>query len=77
VSIVKKLTFFGILLIAIGALSFLLSTVQFKRNEEVLRVGNFSATATTSRTVPAFRYVGIGCASAGFILVIVGLVRRR
>jgi hypothetical protein len=74
---VKKLTFFGILLIAIGALSFLLSTVQFKRNEEVLRVGNFSATATTSRTVPGLRYVGIGCASAGFILVIVGLVRRR
>jgi len=42
----------------------------------VLRVGTFSATATTARTIPAFRYVGVGLASGGIILVIFGFKRR-
>lgn len=73
----KKLSFLGLALLAIGGVCFLLSYVQFKRNEEVFRVGNFSASATTSRTVPALRYVGIGCAAAGGLLAVVGFVQRR
>ena len=61
----------------IGAVFFLLSFVQFKRSDEVFRVGTFSAKATTSRTVPAFRYVGIGCASVGVVLALLGFGQRR
>jgi hypothetical protein len=61
----------------IGVVCFLLSGVNFKRREEVFRVGNLTATATTSRTVPAFRYAGIACASAGAVLLLVGFFQRR
>ena len=60
-----------------GAVCLLLSMMQFKRSQEVFRVGNFSATATTSRPVPAFRYFGIGCATLGALLTLVGLMQKR
>jgi uncharacterized protein YjeT (DUF2065 family) len=73
----KKLPLVGIVLIAIGAVCLLLSMMEFKRRQEVFRVGNFSATATTSRPVPAFRYFGIGCISLGALLTLVGLMQKR
>jgi uncharacterized protein YjeT (DUF2065 family) len=73
----KKLSLFGVVLLAIGVLLFLLSFIQFKRSEEVFRVGTFRAMATTSRTVPELRYAGIACASAGAVLALLGFVQRR
>ena len=62
----------GLLLVAIGILFLVLSMMEFRSKEELFRVGDFSASATTKRTVPALRYVGIGFFAAGVILAGIG-----
>src|SRR5947207_15906826 len=75
-NLMKKVTLGGLILIASGVVLFVLSTVEFKRQQEVLRVGAFRATATTSRTVPTFRYVSFWCLGADALLTILGLAKR-
>ena len=72
----NKILLGGVVLIGLGILFLVLGSVEFTKQEEVLRVGTFSATATTARTIQAFRYVGVGLASGGIILVIFGFKRR-
>ena len=69
----KKL---GVILIVAGIVCFVLSNVNFRHEEDVVRIGTFRATATTSRTVPTFRYIGTACLGAGAVLLIVGFLRR-
>ena len=72
----KSLRLIGVVLILAGGLFFVLSNVNFRHEEDVVRIGTFRATATTSRTVPTFRYIGTACLGAGAVLLIVGFLRR-
>ena len=67
----------GVVLGVLGALLFLLGNLEFNRREEVLRFGDFSASATTKRTVPALRYTGVGLLGAGVAILVVGIAQKR
>ena len=73
----KKLSFSGIVLLGLGVVFIFLSTVQIKTREEVFRVGNVSASATTSKKHPTFRYAGVACLGAGVAILALGFFRRR
>ena len=67
----------GLILICLGILFLVLGNVEFKTQEEVFRLGNMSATATTAKTVPAFRYAGAAVLGAGAVVVAFGFRQRR
>ncbi len=67
----------GLILICLGILFLVLGNVEFKTQEEVFHLGNLSATATTAKTVPAFRYAGAAVLAAGFVLLVIGFRQRR
>ncbi len=67
----------GLILVAVGILFLVLGNVEFKTQEEVFRVGNLSATATTGKTVPAFRYAGVAILGAAAVVVVIGYRNRR
>ena len=67
----------GLILICLGILFLVLGNVEFKTQEEVFHLGNLSATATTAKTVPAFRYAGVAVLAAGFVLLVIGFRHRR
>jgi hypothetical protein len=67
----------GVILICLGILCLVLGNVEFKTQEEVFRLGTLSATASTAKTIPAFRYVGIAALAAGFVVFVFGLKYRR
>lgn len=67
----------GLTLICLGILFLVLGNVEFKTQEEVFRLGNLSATATTAKTVPAFRYVGFAVLGAGLVVLVIGFRNRR
>ena len=67
----------GVFLTVLGIVLLILGNVEFKSQEEVFRVGNLSATATTAKTIPAFRYGGIAALSAGIVVLAFGLKSRK
>jgi hypothetical protein len=68
----------GLLLIVIGGILLLIGFKGYQKQEELFRVGDlFSATATTTKTIPAFRYIGSGCLGAGLILITLGFTKRK
>ena len=67
----------GLILICFGIVFLVLGNVEFKTQEEVFRLGNMSATATTAKTVPAFRYAGAAVLGAGAVVVAFGFRQRR
>ena len=73
----KKLFLSGSVLVGLGIVFVILSTLQFKTREEVFRVGNFAASATTAKKLPAFRYIGFGCLGAGVVFLGLGYLQRR
>jgi hypothetical protein len=67
----------GLVLAAIGIILLVIGTKGFQKQEELFRVGEFSATTSTTKTVPAFRYIGSGCIGGGIILLAIGLAKRK
>ena len=67
----------GLALAVVGIVLIVLGFVKFSSREEVLRLGNMSATATTNKTFPAFRYAGVACLAAGLAIAGFGYVQRR
>jgi hypothetical protein len=67
----------GLVLAALGVLLFLLGGTEFKKQEEVFRVGSFSARATTKKTVPALRYAGGGALALGILVMGFGWIRKK
>jgi len=62
----------GLVLAGLGILFLFLGQTEFERREEVLRLGDFHATATTKKTIPAFRYLGVGLIGGGVVLLLIG-----
>jgi hypothetical protein len=73
----NKPTLSAVVLAVIGIVFIALGSVEFNRQEEVLRLGNLTATATTKKTVPAFRYAGVACVAAGIAIAGFGYLQRR
>ena len=67
----------GVVLVILGIAFLVLGNVNFQTQEEVFRLGNLSATAATSKTIPAFRYAGIAALAAGLVMTIFGYKSRR
>jgi hypothetical protein len=62
----------GVGLIVLGAISLAYEGISYKSREEILRVGDFRATAVTKKTVPIPRYLGFGLLAGGVILLLTG-----
>ena len=67
----------GVGLAVAGVVLLIPGNVEFSRREEVLRFGDFSASATTKRTIPALRYAGVGSLGAGVALLVVAVAAKR
>lgn len=67
----------GLVLTLLGIVSLVLSIVKFEGRQEVFRMGDFQATATTEKTFPVFRYVGVGFVAAGCVLLFVGIQEKQ
>ena len=68
----NKTSLGGLVLVGMGILFLVLGQTEFERREEVLRLGDFHATATTKKTIPAFRYLGVGLIGGGVVLLLIG-----
>ena len=66
----------GPLLLLVGFVALVVGSAKFPTREEVFRVGDFRATTTHERTLPAFRYAGVGLILTGGVLIGIGLRRR-
>lgn len=66
---------FGYALLVLGLIGVILGSIRFKSRQEVFRVGDFRATTTQEKTVPAIRYAGVGLIVAGG--AVIGLQFRR
>jgi hypothetical protein len=67
----------GVVLLCLGILFLVLGSVEFKTQEEVFRLGNLSATAATTKTIPGFRYVGVAALGAGFAMLALAFTNLR
>lgn len=68
----------GLFLTLLGAVLLLIGLKGYQKQEELFRLGEyFSASTTTTKTVPAFRYVGSGCIGGGIILMAMGFSKRK
>ena len=68
----------GLLLMIVGGVLLLIGFKGYQKQEELFHVGDvFSASATTTKTVPAFRYIGSGCIGGGLILLLTGFSKRK
>ena len=75
---VNKTVLVGLFLTLLGAVLLLIGIKGYQKQEELFRVGEyFSASATTTKTVPAFRYVGSGCIGGGIILMLMASSKRK
>lgn len=72
----KKLI--GIILVLIGAVLLLIGIKGYQKQEELFHIKDiFSATTTTTKQVPALKYVGSGLIGAGVILIWLGFGKKR
>jgi hypothetical protein len=67
----------GLALTLLGIISLVLSGVKFESRQEVFRVGDFQATATTEKSFPFFRYIGVAFVAAGCVLLFVGIQDKQ
>jgi hypothetical protein len=65
----------GLVLAGVGLLLFLLGGTGFAHREELFRIGDFRASATTNRPMPALRYLGVAMIGGGVVLLVMGLKR--
>lgn len=56
----------------LGIIFLVLGGIGFEHREEVFRVGDFHASATTKRTMPALRYIGVALMGGGAVMVVLG-----
>ena len=73
----NKQLLIGAGLAVVGILLVVFGNVEFSRREEVLRFGDFSASATTKRTVPGLRYAGVALIGAGVAVLVVDVLAKR
>jgi hypothetical protein len=73
----SKTSWAGIVAIVLGIICLFLAQVGIQNKQEVFRVGNISATSTTTKTYPALRYVGIGFVAGGLVVLGMGYFNRR
>lgn len=59
----------GPVLLLLGLIALIVGFVKFESREEVFRVGDFRATTTHERTIPAVRYAGVGLMLTGGVLI--------
>lgn len=67
----------GLMLVILGVMALLFATMKFKSKEEIFRVGDFRASATTEKRVPELGYAGGGLVGVGGLLLIVGSRKSR
>ena len=65
----RKLLAIG--LIVLGAIALAYEGISYKSREEILRVGEFRATAVTKKTIPIPRYLGFALLAGGVVLLAV------
>ena len=65
------------MLAGLGLVVFLLGRAGFEHREEVFRVGDFRASATTKRPMPALRYLGVAMMGGGAVMFVMGLKQGR
>jgi hypothetical protein len=73
----NKTSWAGIIALILGIVCVFLARVGIQNKEEVFRVGNFTATSTTTKTYPALQYVGGGLIVGGAIVLGIGYINRR
>jgi uncharacterized membrane protein (DUF441 family) len=73
----NKTSWAAIIAIIVGIICLFFAQVGIQKKHEVFRVGDFAATATTTKTYPALRYVGGGLIVAGLVVLGMGYFNRR
>jgi hypothetical protein len=73
----NKTSWAGIAAIILGLVCVFFARVGIQNKQEVFRVGNFSATSTTTKTYPALRNLGGGLIVGGAIVLGIGYINRR
>ena len=73
----NKKTLSGFVLLVLGIALIVLGNVGFDQNEELIRFGDFRASATTKKTIPLLRYTGAGFIGGGLILLVTGIGRKK
>lgn len=68
----------GVILIVLGIVLLGIGIKGYQKQEDIFRAGDFfNVTATTTKTVPALKYVGSGVIGAGAILLILSFTGRK
>jgi uncharacterized membrane protein YidH (DUF202 family) len=75
--LMNKTLLSGLVLAGLGIVFLALGNIEFQKQEEVFRLGDLKATATTQKTIPAFRYLGVGFMGGGVALLVLGYQQRR
>jgi hypothetical protein len=73
----NKTSWAGIIAIILGVICLFFAQVGIQNKREVFRVGDFSATATTTKTYPALRYIGGGLIIGGLVVLGMRYLNRR
>lgn len=68
-SILRKV---GLLLVGIGVMTLILGFVELRSKNEIIRIGEFRASASTREKHPELGYVGAGVAVVGGLLLVAG-----
>jgi hypothetical protein len=73
----NKTSWACIIAIILGIICLFFAQVGIQNKQEVFRVGNFTATSTTTKTYPALRYLGVGLVAGGLIVLGMAYFNRR
>ena len=72
----NKTSLAGLVVTGVGIVFLILGNTNFEKREEVLRIGDFRASATVPKNYPALRYIGVGCLGAGVVLIVLGFKQK-
>ena len=73
----NKTSWAGIIAIILGIICLFFAQVGIQNKHEVFRVGDFTATTTTTKTYPVLRYVGAGLIVGGLVVLGMRYLNRR
>jgi uncharacterized membrane protein YidH (DUF202 family) len=73
----NKTTLGGLVVVGIGILFLVLGNTQFNKREEIIRLGDFRASATVPKTYPALGYLGMACIGGGVVMLFLGFTSRN
>ena len=72
----KTLT--GVILIVVGIVLLGIGIKGYQKQEDIFRAGDFlNVSATSTKTIPALKYVGSGVIGAGAVLLILSFTGRK